>query len=82
MEVVGHQAVAVEAERVAELRLAERGEEGVVVGVVVEDVLAVVAAAEGVEDQAVVVRSEWSSHAQVIGRESRDGADKQFCSEN
>ena len=76
VEVVGHQAVAVEAEQEAELRLAERGEEGVVVGVVVEDFLAVVAAAEGVEDQAVVVRSKWSSHVQNIGRESRVGAGK------
>ena len=64
---VGHQAVAEEAEGVAELRLAEQSEEGAAVGVVEEDVAAVVAAAEGMEGEAVVVGSEWSCHAQGIG---------------
>lgn len=57
VEVVGHQAVAGEAEGVPLLRLGEGLEEGEVVVVIGEGGGAVVAAAEGVIDQAIVDRS-------------------------
>jgi len=63
VEVVGHQAIAVEPERVAELRPAEGVEEGAEIAIVVEDGVAIVAPAEGMEGQAIVNRSQGASHA-------------------
>jgi hypothetical protein len=54
VEVVGHEAVAEEAERIALLGPRQGFEEGDSVGVVGEDVGAVVAAVEGVVNQALV----------------------------
>ncbi len=62
VEVVGHEAVGVEAERIAELGACEAVKEGVVVLVVGEDDLAVVAAIDGMVEEAVVMRSKCSSH--------------------
>ena len=57
VEVVGHEAVAVEAEWEATPSFGQRVQKQAVVVLVVEDELAVVAAAEGVVDQALVIRS-------------------------
>ena len=71
LEMVGHQTIAVEAEWVAELGLAQGVEEGAVVVLVAEDGLAVVAAIQGVEDHAVVGRSWWSSPVGRLTEQAR-----------
>src|SRR5262249_29527001 len=53
VEVVGHEAVAEEAERIALLGPRQSFDEGASVGVVLEDVGAVITTVEGVVDQAL-----------------------------
>jgi hypothetical protein len=62
VEVVVHQAVGEQAERVALLGLGQGVQELLEVGGLEEDALAVVAAVEGVIDQAVGEQSWWSSN--------------------
>ena len=62
VEMVGHQAVGIEAEGISDLGFGQVVEEGLVVGVVVEDDLSVVAAVDGVVEQAVIVKSWSASH--------------------
>ena len=66
VEMIGHQAIAVQPKGVTQLRLPERGEKRLPVRIVVEDGLAIIAPAQGMESEAVIVRSEWSSHSQVL----------------
>ena len=54
MEVIGHETIAEEAERIAFLGPGEGLEEGDVVGVVAEDLGAIVAPIDGVIDQIIL----------------------------
>ena len=62
MKVIGHETRAEEAKRIAFFGLGESQEEGDAVGAVAEDVSAVVAAIEGLIDEAVIDGARSSSH--------------------
>ncbi len=62
VDVVGHEAVAVELEGAGTLKVAEGVEEGNVVAIGVEDGGAVVAAVDDVVDEAITDRSQGSWH--------------------
>ena len=73
---VGHQAVAVEPERVAELGPAQGVEEGAEVAIVVEDGIAIIAPAEGMVSQAVIIRPQGASHVMTVPGGSSRGQQK------
>lgn len=58
VDVAGHQAVAEQVERPSGLLIGQGGKEGIAVGVVAKDVGAVVAATDGVDDEAGLDRAQ------------------------
>ena len=66
VDVVGHQAIAIELERPPLLQVGERFEERGVILVVEEDRGAVVAAVDDMVDESVTDRSKWSGHGDRV----------------